>query len=90
MSLKEVSEQIKTLLSNQINYTDRAARDMKRAHFSEGMLKEILSNSIKIEICGENTFILRGKGTAKVKIEIVQNNSLLVHWFEYNKVPFCG
>ncbi|AST58427.1 hypothetical protein BFT35_01685 [Thermoanaerobacterium thermosaccharolyticum] len=89
MSLQEAVNKINAAVSNHIQYTDRAARDMKRAHFTEEMLKEILSNPRKVEECGENTYILHNKKTAKLKVEITQNGSLLVHWFEYNKVAFC-
>jgi len=84
----EAVEKINAALSNPIQYTEKAARDMKKAHFDEEMLKKILTNPRKVEESGENTYILHGDKTARVKVEITQDASLLVHWFEYNKVAF--
>lgn len=84
----EIIEKLREGLNNNINYTDRAERDMKRVHFNEEILKEILLNPTKIEEYCENNYIVHGKKTAKIRVELTVNNSLLIHWVEYNKVAF--
>jgi hypothetical protein len=84
----EILEKIKECINNTVNYTDRAKRDLKRAHFTEDILKDILLNPTKIDEYGENNYIVSGKKTAKIRVEFAVDNSLLIHWIEYNKVPF--
>lgn len=76
------------LLVNPISYTDRVKRDMKLSHFNEEMIKDIILNPKKIEWKDENNVIVFGEKTAKLRIEIIESSTLLIHWFEYNKVPF--
>jgi len=86
MSNEKVLDLIKETLKSSINYTERAARDMKKAHFTEGILKDILLNPREIKEYGDNNYIVFGRKTAKIRIEVAQDNSLLIHWVEYNKV----
>ncbi|MBD7911176.1 MULTISPECIES: hypothetical protein [Clostridium] len=88
--INEFKELVKPTVENPIRYTERATRDVRRAHFTEEMLKQVILNPKKIDKCGKNIFIVYGEKTAKMKIEIVENANLLIHWFEYNKVPFFG
>jgi len=73
-----------------ILYTDRAERDIKRAHFTEELIKKLLFSPRKVEEADLNTYILYGKKTARLKVEITAEGSLLIHWFEYNKVAFLA
>jgi GTPase SAR1 family protein len=84
----EILEKINECINNTINYTDRAKRDLKSVHFTEDILKDILLNPTKIDEYRENNYIVHGKNTAKIRIEFANDNSLLIHWIEYNKVPF--
>lgn len=84
----EFQELIRPMMEAPLKYTERAEREIKKAHFNDEMVKKILLNPKKIDICCKNTFIVHGLKTAKIKIEIIENNYLLVHWFEYNKVMF--
>lgn len=86
--LNEILEKIKECINNTINYADRAKRDLKSVHFTEDILKDILLNPTKIDEYCKNNYIVHGKKTAKIRVEFVENNSLLIHWIEYNKVPF--
>lgn len=88
MTQKEILEKIKELINNPIIYTDRANRDMKKVHFTEDILKEILTNPRKFHEHSENNYIIHGKKTAKIRIEFTKDNTLLIHWVEYNKVAF--
>jgi hypothetical protein len=88
MPYNEILEKIRKCINNTINYTDRAKLDMKSVHFTEDNLKEILLNPTKIEEYCENNYIVHGKKTAKIRVEFAIDNSLLIHWIEYNKVPF--
>jgi hypothetical protein len=84
----EIGKMIKLSINNTITYTDRAKRDMNSIHFTEDILKEILLHPTKIDVHCENNYIVHGKKTAKIRVEFTADNSLLVHWIEYNKVPF--
>lgn len=83
---QEISEILKECLGNAIHYTERAKRDMKRVHFNEDILKEIIINPTKIEDYCENNYIVHGKRTAKIRVEFTADKSLLIHWIEYNKI----
>lgn len=84
----EFQELIRPMMEVPLKYTERAEREIKKAHFNDEMVKKILLNPKKIDVCYKNTFIVHGLKTAKIKVEIIENNYLLVHWFEYNKVMF--
>ena len=90
MSFNEYCEKNNITINSKIIYTERATQDMKKAHFDEEMLKKILSESKKIETTDNKVFIIHGKRTAKMKVEIGEDSSIIVHWLEYNKVPMFG
>lgn len=81
----EFKELIKPIMQNPLKYTERALRDIKRTHHNDERLRQILLNPKKVDIYGKNTFIIQGRKTAKMKVEIIEGKYLLVHWFEYNK-----
>lgn len=75
---------------NNIVFTERAERYIKRAHFTLQMLMDILSDPTKIEQEDSKIFILHGKRTAKINLEVKEDASILIRWFEYNKVQIFG
>lgn len=85
--INEYDKLIKDIIENPIQYTKRAQRDIERAHFDDDRLRKVLLNPRKVDICSDNVFIVYGVKTAKVKVESIEGKYILVHWFEYNKVP---
>lgn len=88
MLYHEILEKIKLSINNTFTYTDRSKRDMNNIHFTEEILKDILLHPTKIDEYCENNYIIHGKKTAKIRVEFADDNTLRIHWIEYNKVPF--
>lgn len=75
------------LLNQPIQYSARAKREMKRAHFTEEMLIELLKHPQSV-FEEEEGFRIRGRKTAKVHLKVLEGKAILITSFSYNPVPF--
>lgn len=80
-------DKVLKLLDRPLGYSDRAKRDMERAHFTEEMLVDLLRNPKKVRP-DKDGFVVRAKKTAKIKLRITEEDTVFVESFSYNQAPF--
>ena len=70
-----------------IEFSERAKRDIERAHFTEDKVLEILKSPKNVKD-KDKGYLVMGEKTAKIVVKVMDDNKLLIESFSYNQVPF--
>jgi len=83
MTLNEFNQNLQSYFDNGLQYSERAIRDMKKAHIDEAALKKLLLENVNEIIGDENGFILHIKRASKIYAKTEQG-TLFINSIVYN------
>jgi len=80
--------QLENLKNCAFQYTESAQREMEKSHLNDEIVRTKILEAKKINVESPNFMIIHGDKTFEAKVEILEDNKVLVHSISYNKVMF--
>ncbi|WP_312371113.1 hypothetical protein [Lachnoclostridium sp.] len=86
MNNSDFRAQLECFKNCTFHYTKNALKEMEKAHLNDEMLRTKILEAKHIDAESPTYLVISGKKTFKAKIELLQENDVLVHSIRYNRV----
>lgn len=88
MKKEELSGQLEQFKNCTFQYSDRAKKELERAHFDDAILRNKILNAKKIISKSPNEMMVYGDKTFKADVVVLEDQQIMVRSISYNKVMF--